>query len=342
MNRPVQTNSIAPARGPAFGANGMVASSQSGATLAGIDILRKGGSAIDAAIATNAALSVIEPHMCGVGGDLFALVWDPSEQGLIGLNASGKSPGSQSYDAMLSVCGDGLIPGRGPLSLTVPGAVDGWCMLHDTYGKLSLADVLRPARELAEQGAAIGEKTSAAWSGALSALQADADLDGLLEPYLATFSRGGVAPQSGEIHRNPALANTLKLIGEGGSAAFYEGKIAERLIAYLQKVGAHISQEDLANNRAEWVQAISTSYRGVEVFELPPNGQGMSVLQMLNILEGFPLEQYSRDDARYWHVFLEAKKLAFEDRAKHYADPSTYEAPLTELVSKQYANIVEN
>lgn len=327
----------APARGPAFGANGMVASSQAAATVVGIDILRAGGSAVDAAIATNAALSVIEPHMCGLGGDLFALVWDPSEQGLIGLNASGKSPAELSYDAMKSLCTDGDVPLRGPLSLTVPGAVDGWCMLHDSYGKLSLADVLRPARALAEQGAAIGEKTAGAWQGALAGLQADRDLDGLLEPYLDTFSRGGAAPISGEIHRNPDLANTFQIVGEGGSAAFYEGEIAERLIPYLKKVGAHLTQEDFANNRAEWVQAISTSYRGVEIFELPPNGQGMSVLQMLNILEGFPLDEYSRDDARYWHAFLEAKKLAFEDRAKHYADPKTYDAPLSKLVDKHYA-----
>ena len=327
----------APSRSPTFGANGMVASSQNAATLAGLDILRRGGSAVDAAIATNAVLSVVEPYMCGLGGDLFAIVWDPAEQGLIGLNASGKSAANLDYDKMRQACGKACLPGRGPLSLTVPGVVDGWCMLHDSYGKLSLADVLRPARELAENGATIGLRTSAAWAGAIAGLQSDSDLNGLLDPFLSTFSNGGAAPRAGEVHRNPTLANTLKLVGQGGSAAFYEGEIAEQLIDYLQSVGAHISADDLATNRAEWVQTISTRYRETEIYELPPNGQGMTVLQMLNILEGFPLAEYTRDDPRYWHLFLEAKKLAFEDRAKHYADPNTYAAPLAQLVSKEYA-----
>lgn len=327
----------APGRGPAYGVNGMVASSQTAATLIGIDILRRGGSAVDAAIATNAALSVTEPHMCGLGGDLFAIVWDPAQQGLIGLNASGKSANSLSLDSFRDRCNDDFVPGRGPLSITVPGAVDGWCMLHDTYGKLSLAEVLKPALDLAEQGFAVGLATAAAWSEAVAALQADPCVRELLDPFLSTFTNAGVSPRAGERFTNPALANTLKLVGEGGSAAFYEGAIAEKLVTYLQSTGALLHHDDLANNRAQWVQPITTRYRDVEVAELPPNGQGMSVLQMLNLLEGFPLGEYSREDPRYWHLLLEAKKLAFEDRAKHYADPSTYAAPLDQLTSKTYA-----
>ena len=325
-------------RGPVFGANGMVASSQTAATQAGVDILRRGGSAIDAAIATNAALSVIEPHMCGIGGDLFAIVWDPKQPGLVGLNASGKSAAGLSTDELRSCTSDELMPGRGPLSMTTPGAVDGWCMLHDNYGELPLAEVLKPARELAEHGTTIGLRTAAAWQEATRHLQADPLLNGLLEPFLATYSPNGKAPNAGDVFRNPALANTFRLLGEGGSAAFYQGEIAEKLVQYLTQVGAPFTADDFANNRAEWVQPVSSSYRGVDVFELPPNGQGMSVLQMLNILEGFPLADFSRDDPRYWHVFLEAKKLAFEDRAVYFADPAFYNSPSEALLAKDYAN----
>ncbi|MGR8949465.1 MAG: gamma-glutamyltransferase family protein, partial [Gammaproteobacteria bacterium] len=325
-------------RSPVFGTRGMVASSQTAATQAGIDILRRGGSAVDAAIATNAALSVIEPHMCGMGGDLFAIVWDPKQQGLIGLNASGKSPLGLSTEELRSRAANGFVPGRGPLSITTPGAVDGWCMLHDSYGLLSLAEVLKPARDLAEHGAPIGIRTSAAWQEAAQHLQADKILEGLLAPFQSTYAPAGRAPRAGDVHRNSSLAETFRLVGEGGSAAFYEGEIAQKLLAYLRGAGCAISEDDLANNRAEWVQPIATRYRDVDVYELPPNGQGLSVLQILNLLEGFPLAEYSPADPRYWHLFLEAKKLAFEDRAAHFADPEFYAAPNAELLDKRYAS----
>ena len=326
------------ARAPVFGNNGMVASSQTAATQAGVDILRRGGNAVDAAIATNAALSVIEPHMCGLGGDLFAIVWDPKQQQLIGLNASGKSAAKLDVNELRALTTDSLMPGRGPLSMTTPGAVNGWCMLHDNYGELSLAEVLEPARKLAEQGATIGLRTAAAWQEATAHLQADPLLDGLLEPYLAAYAPNGKGPAPGDVFRNSTLANTFRLLGEGGRAVFYEGEIAEKLLHYYSSVGAPFTADDLAHNQAQWVQPVSSRYRDVEIFELPPNGQGLSVLQMLNILEGFPLADYTREDPRFWHVFLEAKKLAFEDRAAHFADPAFYQAPHEILVDKDYAS----
>ena len=207
-------------RSPVFGTRGMVASSQTAATQAGVDILRRGGSAVDAAIATNAALSVIEPHMCGMGGDLFAIVWDPKQQGLIGLNASGKSPLGLSTEELKSRSANGFVPGRGPLSVTTPGAVDGWCMLHDNYGLLSLAEVLKPARDLAEHGTPIGLRTSAAWQEATQHLQADKILDGLLAPFQSTYAPAGRAPRAGDIYRNLSLAETFRLVGGGGECCF--------------------------------------------------------------------------------------------------------------------------
>ena len=253
-------------RAPVFGSRGMVASSQTAATLAGIDILRRGGSAVDAAIATNAALSVIEPHMCGPGGDLFAIVWDPEKQGLIGLNASGRSPRGLSLEQLRANSDNGFVPGRGPLAVTTPGAVDGWCMLHDNYGQLSLAEVLRPAVELATDGVTIGVNTAAAWAEAAMHLQADPQLRDLLAPFNDTYLLNGNPPRAGDVVRNPTLANTFRLLGAGGSAVFYEGEIAAKLLDYSTSTGAHLSADDLANNRAEWVQPVTTRYRDVDIF----------------------------------------------------------------------------
>ena len=322
---------------PVFGAGGMVASSQCAATLVGVDVLRRGGSAVDAAIATNAALSVIEPHMCGMGGDLFALVWDPKEQALSGLNASGRGPSGLELEELQQLSASGSVPGRGPLSITTPGAVDGWYQLHDRYGRLAMAEILEPAAELAERGVSIGESTAAAWSEAVMHLQADPVLDRILDNFLDTFTRNSSGPQAGDVMHNPALANTFRIVGKHGRDAFYEGEIADTLSTYLKSTGAFLSTEDLATHRSEWVQPISTRYRDVDVFELPPNGQGLCVLQMLNILENFSLDDFGRDDPRFWHAFIEAKKLAFEDRAMHYADPDTYDAPVAALADKRYA-----
>ena len=324
-------------RMPVFGGNGMVASSQTAATLAGVDILRRGGSAVDAAIATNAALSVVEPHMCGMGGDLFALIWDPAQKDFMGLNASGKSPQGLSYDELCQLSPDGYVPERGPAAVTTPGAVDGWCRLHAKYGRLPLSEILEPAMQLARTGVAIGVNTSGAWAEAVDHLRQDPLLENLLKPFLETYTLQGRAPEPGVVFRNPALADTFRLLGQGGREAFYTGEIAAKLSRYLAGTGAYLNADDLAEHHSQWVQPISTRYRDVDIYELPPNGQGMCVLQMLNILEHDPLAEYGPEDPRFWHAIVEAKKLAFEDRAKHYADSESYRAPISTLIDKGYA-----
>ena len=323
---------------PRYGANGMVATSQIQASQAGLAILQSGGSAVDAAIAANAALSVLEPHMCGVGGDLFAIVWDPKDGNLVGLNASGRSSKNLSYEELRRQLGrEQHMPGRGIHPLTIPAAVDGWCMLHDRFGQLDLAEVLKPAINLARNGFPVGMKTAAVWAAAAKDLHQDDKLHGLLDPFDRTYLANGQAPVAGEHMTNPALANTYEGLGIGGSASFYEGEIAEELLAYLTSINAALNADDFADTHGEWVTPLTTNYRGYDVYELPPNGQGMSVLQMLNLLEGYDISNMAPDDANYWHVFLEAKKLAFEDRARYFADPRTYDAPIEQLLSKSYA-----
>ncbi|MEM7465416.1 MAG: gamma-glutamyltransferase family protein [Pseudomonadota bacterium] len=324
-------------RPPVVAGNGMVASSQTAASLVGLDVLRRGGSAIDAAIATNAALSVVEPHMCGIGGDLFAIVWDSAKATLAGLNASGCSPESLSLETMQRSSADGFMPGRGPLAITTPGAVAGWFDLHERFGRLPMSDVLSGAIALAEDGVAIGFNTNAAWSEAVGHLRQDSLLDGLLEPFMNCYTTNAAPPKLGGVFRNQELANSLRVIGNGGRGAFYEGPLAEEIAKSIGRAGGYLNRDDLANCQVEWVTPVSTRYRGVDIFELPPNGQGLSVLQMLNILEQFPLHDYTPDDPRYWHLFLEAKKLAFEDRAAYFADPAFYSAPTEALIAKDYA-----
>ena len=307
----------------------MAATSQPLATTAALEILRRGGSAVDAAIAANAVLGLVEPTGCGIGGDLFAIVWDPETGRLHGLNASGRSPQSLEL-AYFQERGLKSIPPRGPLPVTVPGAVDGWFELHARFGRLPMADLLQPAIAYAERGFPVTEVIAAAW-------QRNARLLEEYPGFRETFMPAGRAPAKGEVFRNPRLARTYRLIAEGGRQAFYQGEMARSIAGYVQAQGGFLSYEDLAGHRSEWVEPVSTEYRGYTVWELPPNGQGIAALQMLNILEGFDLAGMGFGSADYLHLLAEAKKLAFEDRARFYADPDFAEVPVERLLSKDYA-----
>ncbi len=326
-------------RSPSYGRHGMVATSQTIASQIGVEMLKHGGSAVDAAIAANAMLSLAEPYMCGPGGDLFAIVWDPDTGALAGLNASGRSPQGLSYAALASELGDAdLIPGRGPLSITVPGAVDGWCALHERYGRLPLEEVLAPAIAHAREGISVASRTAEHWAHSVGAVLDDPVLANLTSPFIGAFTIDGRAPIAGQTYRNPDLAETFKVIGEGGRSAFYQGELAAQITAYTQSLGMPFALSDFENRHYDWVAPLSTSYRGYEVFELPPNGQGISVLQMLNILESYPLSDLGFASPDYWHALIEAKKLCFEDRARYYADPTFENVPTAKLIDKLYAN----
>ncbi len=311
--------------------NGMAATSHPLATQIALDILKKGGSAVDAAIAANAALGLMEPTGNGMGGDLFAIIWDAESEQLHGLNASGRSPQSLTLNDFRNRQLE-YIPPYGPLPITVPGCVDGWFEMHNKFGKLSLAEVLEPAIGYAREGFPVTELIAYYWNLSVPTRQDQAN-------FLQTFTTDGRAPQKGEIWRNENLARTLEIIAQGdeGRESFYKGELAEIIASTVQDAGGYLTLEDMAAHRSEWVDPVSTTYRDVEVWELPPNGQGIAALQILNILEGFPLADYGFASVEYIHAFVEAKKLAFEDRAKFYADMEFAEVPVKGLISKEYA-----
>lgn len=309
--------------------NGMVCTSHPLASQAAIDILKKGGTAIDAAIAANACLGLMEPTGCGVGGDLFAIVWDAKTKKLYGLNASGRSPKSLTLNYFQEK-GLKSIPSYGPLPVTVPGAVDGWFSLHGRFGRLSMREVLQPAIDYAEQGFPVTELVA-------YYLQLSARRFAEQPNFRETWMPGGKAPEKGDVFRNPALANTYRLLAEKGREEFYKGGIARVIDRFIREQGGFLSYEDLAAHRGEWVEPVGVNYRGYDVWEIPPNGQGMAALQILNILEGFEFKPEDYGTARHIHLFSEAKKLAFEDRAKYYADPDFVKIPVQELLSKEYA-----
>ncbi len=309
--------------------HGMAATSQPLATQVALDILKRGGSAVDAAIAANALLGLLEPTGSGLGGDLFAIVWDAENEQLVGLNASGRSPASLTLKELRSR-GLERIPSHGPLPVSVPGCVDGWFMLHERFGKLPMSEVLSPAVTYAREGAPISELIAYYWDKSVAIL-------GSYPGFLETFAPEGHAPRTGEVFANPRLAQTLETLGREGRGAFYEGEIAHKIAAYMKEQGGFLSAADLAAHHGEWVEPVSTNYRGYDVWELPPNGQGIAALQMLNILEGYDIASMGFGSADYVHVFLEAKKLAFEDRARYYADPEFNRIPVERLISKQYA-----
>jgi len=316
-------------RSEVIAAHGMAATSQPLATQVALDILQQGGNAIDAAIAANAMLGLVEPTGNGIGGDLFAIVWDAESRKLYGLNASGRSPYSLTLEWFQQ---QGLvsIPSHGPLPVTVPGAVDGWFELHERFGKLPMQQVLAPAIQYAQEGFPVSELIAYYWQRSVPTLEVWA---GFKEVYMP----GGKAPQKGEIFRNPALARTLQAIADGGRDAFYKGDIARTIDAFMQREGGFLSYRDLAEHTSTWVEPVSTNYRGYEVWELPPNGQGIAALQILNLLEHYDLSKMGFGSADYVHLFVEAKKLVFEDRARWYADPDFNDIPVAELISKEYA-----
>ena len=309
--------------------NGMAATSHPLATQAALDILKKGGNAIDAAIAANAVLGVVEPTGAGIGGDLFALIWSADKNRLYGLNASGKSPRSLKLE-YFKENGIEFIPSYGPLPVSVPGCVDGWFEMHDMFGRMPVKDILQPAITYARDGFPVTEVIAYYLDKGTDLLK---DYPNIKEVYMPK----GRAPQKGEIFKNPLLANTLDKIVKGGRNEFYRGSIARDIDAFMKEQGGFLSYDDLSRHHSEWVEPVNTSYRGYEVWELPPNGQGIAALEMLNILEGYDISSMGFGSADYIHVFTEAKKLAFEDRAKYYADPLFIKIPVSQLISKKYA-----
>ena len=267
-------------RSPAVGKNGMACTSQPLASLAAIEILKAGGSAVDAAIAANAVLGVTEPMSCGIGGDLFAIVWDARTKKLHGLNASGRSPRGLTLEEFQKRKLE-YIPKYGPLPVSVPGCVDGWAELHARFGKLPLEQVLAPAIRYAREGFPVTEVISMGWRPGAETLKAYQQFPG----FEQTFMPEGRAPQHGETFRNPALAGTLEQIAHGGRDAFYRGEIARAIDKFMREVGGFLRYEDLAEHRSDWVEPVSVNYRGYDVWELPPNGQGIAALQMLQILK---------------------------------------------------------
>jgi gamma-glutamyltranspeptidase/glutathione hydrolase len=320
--------------------HGIAATSHPLASQVAIDILKKGGTALDAAVAANATLGLMEPVSCGIGGDLFAIVYDPKTKTLFGYNGSGRSPLGQTLadlQARLVATGKRTIPDRGSLSVSVPGAVDGWFALHERFGRLPMADILAPAARYAEEGFAVSQIIAYDWSLNVAAIEKAAAEIEELDNYRHTYLIDGRAPREGEVFVNPDLARTYRRLAEGGRVAFYAGDLADVMEAYMRRIGGPLRKIDFERHRGEWVDPVSVNYRGYDVYELPPNGQGIAALQMLNILEGFDLAGMGHNSADYLHVQIEAKKLAFEDRARFYADPAFYEAPIDQLLSKDYA-----
>jgi gamma-glutamyltranspeptidase/glutathione hydrolase len=313
---------------------GIVATSHPLAAQIGLDILKSGGNAVDAAIATSAAMGLLEPMSCGIGGDLFAIVWDAKTQKLYGLNANGRVPLRATRQLFADKKLD-AIPETGPLSWSVPGCVDGWDELRKKFGTLPFDKLLAPSIAYAEQGAPVPEVIAGYWRNGEAKLRADADATKVYLP-------NGRAPQVGELFKNPALGATYRAIAKDGRDAFYKGWIADSLVAFSTRHGGLFSKDDFTKHTSEWVDPVKATYRGYDVWELPPPGQGIAALQMLNILEGYDLKKMGPNSPDYWHTLIEAKKLAYTDRAKYYADPLFSRVPTAELISKPYAALRRN
>ena len=316
-------------RSEVIGQNGMVATSHPLATQIGLDILKKGGTAIDAAIAANIALGLMEPTGNGIGGDLFAIVWDAESKKLHGLNASGPAPKDISIDYFRDNDLE-KIPSYGPLPVTVPGAVDGWIKLHKKFGKLEFRTLFEPTIAYAKNGFPVTETIAYYLKNSQKRFEKYPNFNDL-------WVKNGSMPAKGEIFKNPQLAKTLETIALKGREGFYEGEVANVMVDFIQSQGGFLTHEDLSSFHSEWTPPVSSNYRGYDVWELPPNGQGIAALQILNILEKFDLKKMGLFSAEYIHLFTEAKKLAFADRAKYYADPNFSSIPVQELISKEYA-----
>lgn len=314
--------------------NGMVATSHPLASQIGIDILKSGGNAIDAAIAANAAIGLMEPTGNGIGGDLFAIVWSAKDQKLYGLNASGRSPKNLTLDYFLEN-NYSKIPAYGPLPVSVPGCVDGWFELHERFGSLEMQKLLEPAISYAENGFPVTELVA-------HYMQLSSKRFRSYPNFTETYCINGNAPQKGDVFRNPDLANTLKTIARKGRKGFYEGPVAKTIAQFIKDQGGFLTYNDLKTHTSEWITPVSTNYRGYDVWELPPNGQGIAALQILNLLEGYDIKSMGFGSATYIHHFVEAKKIAFADRAKYYADMAFNNIPVSKLISKDYANSRRN
>ena len=334
-------------RSPVYGSRGMAATAQPLASQVALDILKEGGSAVDAAIAANAALGLMEPTGNGIGGDIFVIVWDPKSRQLYGYNGSGRSPQGQTLEQLkerieamksagaLPADFEG-IPSHGPLPVSVPGTVDGWFAIHERFGKLPMNQVLAPTIDYAREGFAVSPVISyylgRSWKFFTSKYAGTSDLVNIRD----TWFLAGRVPQPGDIFRNPDLANTLEMIALEGRDAFYKGKLARTMADYFEPMEGGLAYEDFADHRGEWVEPGSVNYRGYDLYELPPNGQGFAALQMLSILKNVDLTQWERGSAEVFHYMVEAKRLAFEDVARYYADPEYADIPLQGLLSDEY------
>jgi len=322
-------------RSEVIGQNGMVATSQPLATQIGIQVLKDGGNAIDAAIAANAALGLMEPTGNGIGGDLYAIIWSAEDQKLYGLNASGRSPLGMSYDDLqkeLDELGRDDIPAYGVLPISVPGAVDGWFEMHNKLGNMPMDKILAPSIEYAEKGFPVSELIAWYWDIGARVLS---DQPGAFKEEMTIDGR---APEKGEIMKRPELGNTYRLLAEQGRDAFYEGEIADKIDAFMRENGGYLRKRDFEEHTSTWVDPVSVNYRGYDVYELPPNGQGIAALQMLQILEEYDLASMGYNSAEALHLMVEAKKLVFEDRAKLYADMDFANVPVEKLLSEEYAD----
>ena len=324
-------------RSAAWGVNGAAATAHPLATLTAIEILKKGGSAVDAAIAANACLGLHEPIACGIGGDCFVMLWDPKTKTVVGLNGSGRSPKALSLETVRSRAKNGLIPSFGAISVSVPGAVQAWWDLHQRYGKLPWKDLFDPAIAQAEAGAPVTQNV--AYYLASSARRYNNPASGIEEVanFNAVWMTEGRAPREGEVFRNPLLAKTYRQIAEGGRDAFYDGPVADAIEAYFKRIGGWMTRADLKAHRSEWTTPLVSGYRGVDVYGLAPNSQGLSTLQLLNILEQFDVKAMGFQSAAAIHHAVEAKRLAYEDRGRYFADPDFAKIPLEWLNSKDYA-----
>jgi gamma-glutamyltranspeptidase/glutathione hydrolase len=315
-------------RSVAMATNGMAATSQPLATTTALQVLMKGGHAVDAAIAANAVLGLVEPTSNGIGGDIFVIIWDNENKQLHGFNGSGRSPKALTLQEFRERDLK-MIPNLGPLSVSTPGAVDGWFQIHGKFGRLPLTDVLQPAIDYARAGFPVTEVIAKEWR---TGAEERKEYLGFKEIYMPD----GKTPAAGEIFKNPLLADTLETIAREGRDAYYKGDIARKIASYMEEMGGFLAYNDLAAHQGNWVEPVSTDYRGYTVWELPPNGQGIAALQMLNILENFDIASMGFGSPEYLHVLVEAKKLAYEDRAKFYADPDFNKLPVEWLISKEY------
>jgi gamma-glutamyltranspeptidase/glutathione hydrolase len=324
-------------RSTAWGVHGAAATAHPLATLTAIDMLRAGGSAVDAAIAANAALGLLEPVSCGVGGDCFVMLWDPKSRKVVGLNGSGRSPRSLSLDTQRARSKNGFIASHGAVSVSTPGAVDAWWTLHQRYGRLKWADLFAPAIDMAERGTPVPQTIAHYLAASYRVFtRPDAGIEEV-DNFRKVWAPNGRTPAEGEVFANPALAHTYRLIAAGGRDGFYGGEVADTIDAYFKRIGGWLSKADLAAHHSQWVEPVSSGYRGVDVWALPPNSQGIATLQALNILELFDLRAMGFQSSASLHVQIEAKRLAFEDRARYYADPDFAKIPIDWLVSKSYA-----